>query len=182
MAKVYAFIADGMEETECLAAIDVLFRGGIEVTLVSVMGRQEIVSTHGIHIRADVLFEDINCKEADVLLLPGGMPGTRHLGEHQGLCEALKEAAADGRRVAAICAAPSVLGRLGLLEGKRATCYPGFEKELIGAEYTREGVVTDGDVTTSRGLGYALDFGLELLKCLTDEKTAEEVKAAIQYD
>ena len=101
---------------------------------------------------------------------------------HEGLCAALKEAAQSGRRVAAICAAPSVLGQLGLLEGKQATCYPGFEDQLKGASYTRTGVVTDGNVTTARGLGYALDLGLELVRLLQGEEKAAKIKAAIQYD
>src|SRR5699024_10239803 len=98
-----------------------------------------------------------------------------------GVCAALRKAAADGRRLAAICAAPSVLGELGLLEGKKATCYPGFEGQLLGASYTHEGVVTDGNITTARGVGFAIDLGLELLRVLKGEKPAEEIKAAIQH-
>lgn len=182
MKKVYAFLAEGHEEVECLAAADVMIRAGIEVKLVSVTGSLEVTGAHRITIKADQLFEEIHPEEADVLFLPGGMPGTLNLQNHEGLGEALKEAVLQGRRVAAICAAPSVLGKLGLLKGKTATCYPGFEDQLEGAVYTRQGVVTDGLVTTARGLGYALDLGLELVRLLVDEETAKQIKQGIQYD
>ena len=141
-----------------------------------------ITGSHGIKITADMLWEDGDPGEADCIFLPGGMPGTKHLAEHQGLCLALKQAVDEERRVAAICAAPSVLGGLGLLSGKKATCYPGFEERLTGAEYTKQGVVTDGLVTTARGLGYALDLGLEISALLVGKETAAEVKDGIQYD
>lgn len=182
MAKVYAFLAPGSEEVECLAVVDVLIRGGVDVELVSVTDQLEVAGAHKIVIRADHLFTGICPADADVLFIPGGLPGTVNLSKHEGLCNALKAAAADGRRVAAICAAPGVLGQLGILKGKKATCYPGFEEQLAGAEYTRQGVVTDGNITTARGLGYALDLGIELLRLLTGEEHASEIKAAIQYD
>lgn len=182
MAHVYAFLAPGLEEVECLAVVDVLKRSGVDVTLVSIADQREVTGAHDITIVADTLFSEADCTQADLLFLPGGMPGTRHLAEHKGLEEALKAAWRDGRRLAAICAAPSVLGRYGFLEGKTATCYPGFESQLTGASHTLQGVVTDGMVTTARGLGYALDLGLELAGLLTDKETAAQVKAAIQYD
>lgn len=182
MGKVYAFVANGSEEVELLAVVDVLVRGGQEVKLVSVTGSRDVVSAHNIRIEADYEFSEIDCSDADVLFLPGGMPGTRNLAAHEGLGAALTEAYKAGRRVAAICAAPSVLGGLGILEGRMATCYPGFEAELTGAKYTRQGVVTDGNVTTARGLGYALDLGLELLTALTDKEHARQIKDSIQYD
>ena len=179
MAKVFAFLAEGSEEVENLAVVDVLVRAGIEVKLISVTGQREVVTSHNIHIVTDALFEEVDCSEADVLFIPGGLPGTTNMMAHQGLCAALTEAARSGRRVAAICAAPR---QLGLLEGKQATCYPGFEDQLKGASYTRTGVVTDGNVTTARGLGYALDLGLELVRLLQGEEKAAKIKAAIQYD
>ncbi len=181
-AVVYACMADGLEEVECLAAVDVMRRCGIEVKLVSMSGKPLITGSHGITITADILWEDTIPGEADCIFLPGGMPGTKHLAEHEGLSQALKQAIAEERRVAAICAAPSVLGRLGLLQGKKATCYPGFEDSLTGAEYTKQGVVTDGLITTARGLGYALDLGLELAALLVGKETAAKVKESIQYD
>lgn len=181
-AKVFACMAEGLEEVECLAAVDVMRRGGIEVTLVSMSGKLTVAGSHGIQILADVLWEDCNPDEADCIFLPGGMPGTKHLADHKELALALQKAVDEDRRVAAICAAPSVLGGLGLLEGKKATCYPGFEETLTGAVYTRQGVVTDGLVTTARGLGYALDLGLELTALLIGRETAAKIKQSIQYD
>ena len=181
MSKVLAYIADGMEEVECLSVVDMLRRGGVEVQLVSVNGKMEVTGAHNIRVGADCLLEASDPDSADLLFLPGGMPGTTHLRESEGVCAALRKAAADGRRLAAICAAPSVLGELGLLEGKKATCYPGFEGQLLGVSYTHEGVVTDGNITTARGVGFAIDLGLELLRVLKGEKPAEEIKAAIQH-
>ena len=175
MGKVYAFVANGSEEVELLAVVDVLLRGGQDVKLVSITGSKDVVSAHQIKLQADLEFSEADFSDADVLFLPGGMPGTRNLAAHEGLCGELLKAAA-------ICAGPSVLGGLGILEGRKATCYPGFEGELKGAEYTRQGVVTDGNVTTARGLGYALDLGIELLALLTDREHAGQIKDSIQYD
>ena len=170
MAKVYTFLADGMEEVECLGVCDVLARAGVEVKLVSVMGRRQVTGSHGFTVTADVLF------------LPGGLPGADHLRDHEGLAAMLKAHGAAGKRLAAICAAPGVLGGLGLLEGRRATCFPGFEEKLAGAVCTGEGVVTDGPVTTGKGMGWSLDLGLELVRLLIDGETAEALKKKIQYD
>ena len=182
MAKVYAFLAEGLEEVECLAVVDVLRRSGVEVTLVSVGETKEIVGSHGIRLTADALFEETNPDQADILFLPGGMPGTKNLQAHQGLAEAIRKAAKQGRRIAAIGAAPSILGTMGLLKGRTATCYPGFEDMLEGASYTSQGVITDGNITTSRGLGYALALGLELIRLLQGPQQAERIREAVQYD
>ena len=182
MAKVYAFLAEGLEEVECLAVVDVLRRSGVEVTLVSVGETKEIVGSHGIRLTADALFEETNPDQADILFLPGGMPGTKNLQAHQGLAEAIRKAAKQGRRIAAICAAPSILGTMGLLKGRTATCYPGFEDMLEGASYTSQGVITGGNITTSRGLGYALALGLELIRLLQGPQQAERIREAVQYD
>lgn len=181
-AIVYACMAEGLEEVECLAAVDVMIRCGIEVKLISMSGEKMVKGSHGFQIKADLLWEECDPDEADCIFLPGGMPGTKHLAEHKELGAALERALGEDRRVAAICAAPSVLGGLGLLRGKKATCYPGFEEKLEGAQYVRDGVVTDGLVTTARGLGYALDLGLELAGLLAGRETAARVKDAIQYD
>lgn len=181
MGKVYAFFADGSEEVELLAVVDVLMRGGQEVKLVSVTGQRDVVSAHGIRIQADLEFSEADLSDADLLFLPGGMPGTKNLSSHEGLLKALRDACDQNKRIGAICAAPSILGTLGLLEGKRATCFPGYESKLNGAAYTRQGVVTDGNITTARGLGFALDMGLELLKLLSDESQSQKIKEAIQY-
>lgn len=183
MAKVYAFVADGMEEVECLAVCDLLVRAGVEVKLVSIMEDRQVTGSHGFKIQADELFADIK-DDADVLFLPGGLPGTNHLKAHEGLAELLKNHLASGRRLAAICAAPSVLGQLGLTKGHRVTCFPGYEEEMTGAVCTedmKEGVVTDGLLTTGRGLGWSLDMGLELIRLLVDEETSLSIKEKIQY-
>ena len=180
--KVLAFMADGFEEVECLAVVDVLRRAGIDTELISINNQASVCGSHQIEIKADKTLKAADLDHADVLFLPGGLPGTTNLAACEPLCEALVKAAADGRRLAAICAGPSVLGKLGLLKGKHATCFPTFEDQLIGAEYTRQGVITDGMITTARGLGYALDLGLELVRLIQGEDKAKAVKASIQYD
>lgn len=182
MAKVYAFLAEGLEEVECLAAVDVLVRAGVVVTLVSIGEKKEVTGSHGFTILADQRLSEISMEAADVLFLPGGMPGTKKLGDCKELCDGLVEANRAGQRIAAICAAPSVLGTLGILKGKEATCYPGYEESLIGSTPTGAGVVTDGNITTARGLGYALDLGLELVRILIDEETSVRIRKSIQYD
>ncbi len=179
---VYAFLATGLEEVECLGVVDILRRGDIEVKLVSVTGEKLVTGSHNITIQADALIADVDFAQAELLFLPGGVPGTPNLAACQVLCTQLKEFAAAGKGLAAICAAPSVLGQLGLLEGKQATCYPGWEEQLTGAITVGNGVVTDGNVTTARGLGYAIDLGLELVRRLKGAELAQEIKDAIQYN
>ena len=181
MAEVYAFLADGLEEVECLAAVDVLIRGGVSVKLISISDRREVTGSHGFRITADAVLDEVDLDGADAYFLPGGMPGTTQLRNCEKLCGALVKAAGEGKRLAAICAAPSVFGELGLLNGKKATCYPGFEEHLKGAVYTSQGVVTDGNITTSRGLGYALDLGLELIRLLQGPQQAQTIAASIQH-
>lgn len=181
MANVYVFTADGFEEIEGLTVVDLMRRAGAPVQMVSISDGLAVKGSHGIEIKADTFFEDVDFGQADLLVLPGGMPGTLHLGEHQGLTKLLTETAAQGKRVAAICAAPSVLGGLGLLKGKRAVCYPGFEDKLTGAQVGTEEVVTDGNITTSRGLGTAIPFALELISLLFGQEKAEEIGASVIY-
>ena len=181
MGKVYVFLADGFEEIEGLTAVDLLRRAGVETVTVSVMKDLLIRGAHGIKVYADVMFEDICDTEADMLVLPGGMPGTTNLGAHTGLCELLCRYAAQGRWVCAICAAPSVLGENGLLKGKRATCYPGFEGKLEGADYTAGRVETDGNVITGKGPGTAIDFALALITALQGESAAKAIVDGLQY-
>ena len=181
MANVYVFTADGFEEIEGLTVVDLMRRAGAQVQMVSISNGLAVKGSHGIEIKADTFLEDVDFGQADLLVLPGGMPGTLHLGEDQGLTKLLTETAAQGKRVAAICAAPSVLGGLGLLKGKRAVCYPGFEDKLTGAQVGTEEVVTDGNITTSRGLGTAIPFALELISLLFGQEKAEEIGASVIY-
>lgn len=181
MSKLYAFVADGMEEVECLAVVDIARRGGIQVETVSIMGRREVTGSHSITILADQLFEETDFRAGDTLFLPGGGQGVENLTAHAGLAALLKTAAARGDRIAAICAAPSVLGGLGLLEGRTATSYPSWRDKVPCGQWTMEGVVTDGPFTTGRGLGFAIDLGLELVRLLVGPEEAQIVKERIQH-
>lgn len=183
MSKVYACIADGMEEVECLAVVDLLRRAKIEVCLASMNGKEFVTGSHNITVKADSIWSSEECSKYDMIFLPGGMPGTLNLGAHKELCEKIREFHADPeKRLAAICAAPSVLGMNGCLEKITATCYPGFEDKLIGAVYTSKGAVTDKDVSTARGLGFAIDLGLEIIKVFEGEDAMIKIKDAIQYN
>ncbi len=181
MAKVTAFIANGSEEVECLAVIDILKRAGIEVELVTINPTREVLTSHGINIIADKTFDEADFADSDMLFLPGGVPGVPNLTADERLAQLLKKANSEGKKLAAICAAPSVLGVNGLLEGKNATCYPGWEEKLIGANLTGAGVTTDGNITTGRGLGFSIDMGLELVRILVDETTSNDIKVKIQH-
>ena len=185
MKKAYAFLAEGFEEVEALAVIDVLRRADVDMKMVSINNEKAVTGSHGITIMADELFADIKDDDADLYFLPGGLRGTNNLGSHEELCTLLKDKFAAGRHIAAVCAAPSVLGKLGILHGKKATCYPGFEDKLIGATVLTEDrsirVVTDGNVTTSRGMGTSVELGLELTAVLIDRTTADKLAMTIQH-
>lgn len=180
--NVYAFIADGSEEVECLAVVDVLKRAKFNVTLVSINNEKLVHTSHNIDIIADTTINDINIDDADIMFLPGGGLGTENFKACEKLSDMLTKHAAEDKPIAAICAAPSALGKLGLLKGRKATCYPGFEDQLTGAACLHDGVVTDGSITTARGLGYALDLGLRLVELYKSPEDAKALKAAIQYD
>lgn len=181
MSKVYIFLADGFEEIEGLTVVDLLRRAGIDIDMVSISGSLEVLGGHNITVKADMLFEDGDYLDADMLVLPGGKVGTDNLAAHEGLDRLLRDFASKSKLLAAICAAPSVLGSKGLLDGKKAICYPGFEGYLKGATITDEAVVTDGNVITSKGMGTAIDFALAIIKKLKTEEEAEKIAASIQY-
>lgn len=181
MAKVYMFIASGSEEIESLIPVDIFRRGGIEVKTVSTTGSELIEMSHGVVIKADMKFEDADFNDADLLMLPGGLPGATNLNEHEGVRKALLEQYNKGKLVAAICAAPLVLGSIGILKGKRATCYPGFEKYLEGAEYTHELCTVDGNVVTGEGPAATLPYAYKLLAMLTSEQTSHSVAEGMMY-
>ena len=180
MSRVYVFLVDGFEEIEGLCAVDLLRRAGCDVITVSIMGRREITGSHRIKVEADALFEEID-RKADMLVLPGGMPGTNYLKSHAGLAEYLNEQYGQQGYIAAICAAPSVFEGLGFLKGRKATSYPGCLGENVGC-YLEEPVVTDGHVTTSRGVGTAIPFALRLIEILKGKDKAEEIASSIIYD
>lgn len=182
MKKVSVFFADGCEEIEALTVVDVLRRAGIHVDMVSVTGTKRITGAHQIRIETDIVFEEMDFTGTNLLVLPGGMPGTLRLREHEGLCELLRTYDKENKYVAAICAAPSVLGELGILKGKRACCYPSFEEKLTGADVKMDPVVWDGHVITSRGMGTAISFALKLIEVLCGNEKAEEVRQSILYD
>lgn len=180
--KAYAFAANGTEESELLCVVDLLRRAEIETVIVSIESGNEIVSSHNVKLTADAKFDEVDFSDADLIFIPGGMPGSQRLSDFAPLINLIADCLSDGKRVAAICAAPAlVLGRHGFLSGKRATCAPGFAAELKGAAYTEEAVVSDGLMSTARGLGAALDLGLELIALTSGEAAAKEMRAKIQY-
>lgn len=179
--KVYLFLADGFEEIEALTVVDLLRRIRVDVDMVSIDGTLVVKGAHGIEVKADILFEDAKFDDGDMLVLPGGMPGTRNLLNHKGLAEVIHIYNVEEKYLAAICAAPSVFGAFGILKGRKATCFPGFEQKLTGAKLVNDRVVVDGHVITSRGMGTAIDFGLKLVELLADEVAASELGATIQY-
>lgn len=181
MSKVYIFLANGFEEIEGLTVVDLLRRAGIEIQMVSIMGTKDIISSHKIKIEADELFEKVDYQDADMLVLPGGMPGTNYLSAHKGLVTILKQFNQEGKNLAAICAAPSVLGENDILKGKKATCYPGYEEKLNGAIVTGSNVEMDSNIITSKGMGTSIDFALAIITKLKDKETADNIAAAIQY-
>lgn len=181
MAQVCIFFADGLEEIEGLTVVDLMRRAGIDIHIVSINGSLKVMGAHHIEITADSTFETEDFSDTQMYVLPGGMPGTTNLSKYVPLCRQLTKAAAEGKYIAAICAAPSVLGGLGLLKGKKATSYPGFESKLIGAEYLTDKVVIDGNCITSRGMGTAIEFAAALIGLLKDRETADELLASIIY-
>lgn len=179
--KVYQFMADGFEDIEALIPLDVMRRGGTDFVTVSINGSREVTSAHGVTIKTDMTFEEACFDDAGLLMLPGGMPGAENLNNHEGVRKAILAQAEKGKLVSAICAAPMVLGSLGLLKGKRATCYPGFETYLEGAEYTGELCTTDGNIITGEGPAAALPYAYTLLGMLTDNSTANTIADGMRF-
>lgn len=181
MSEVYVFLADGFEEIEGLTVVDVLRRAGISVKTVSIMETKKINGSHSIVVKADKKFEKTDFEKGKMLVLPGGLSGTGNLKNHKGLEQLILDYAAEGRQLAAICAAPTILGGLGLLDGKQATAYPGMEEGLGRAVYKERKVVTDGNITTGRGMGASIPFALRLVEILRGEQAAEITAEKIVY-
>ncbi len=181
MSKLGIFMADGCEEIEGLTVVDLVRRAGIEIEMISVSGEKSVTGSHKIAFQTDVSKADADFASYDGIVLPGGMPGTTHLMEDDTVNRVIKEFATSGKLVAAICAAPRVLGNAGLLEGKKATCYPGVESKLTGADFVTDPVAKDGNIITSRGLGTAIEFAAEIVAYLLDENVAKSLKESIVY-
>ena len=165
-----------------MPVVDNARRAGIAITTISTTGSKEVTSSNKVTFLADACKDEIDYSTLDGIVLPGGMPGTLHLGEDETVDKVIREFASGGKLVAAICAAPSVLGLAGLLEGKNATCHPGFEEKLLGANTSEEEVVKDGNIITSRGMGTAIPFALEIVRYFKDEETIEKVKKGLVYN
>lgn len=182
MAKVYEFIANGTEEIEALTVIDVLRRAGVDAYSVSINDTEEVTMAHGVRMICDLTINNADLSDADMLLLPGGLPGATNLNDCEPLRKAITAHYEAGKKVGAICAAPLVLGGLGILNGKRATCYPGFEKEMIGAEYTHELFTIDGNVITGEGPAATLPYSYAILGMLDKSAEAEALKEGMMFN
>lgn len=181
MSKLGIFMADGCEEIEGLAVVDVVRRAKMDIVMISITGKKEVTSSHQVTFLADALASEVNYEELDGIVLPGGMPGTLNLGADDTVNSVIKKFVAGGKLVSAICAAPSVLGAAGLLEGKNATCHPGFEEKLTGAVTSEDEVVVDGNIITSRGMGTAIPFALEIVRYFADDAAVEAIKKGLVY-
>lgn len=181
MMEVCVFLADGFEEIEGLTVVDLLRRAGIGVETVSVMERKTVHGGHGILVEADRRFHKADFKDTKMLVLPGGLKGTENLKAHQGVANLVMDFAMAGKYVAAICAAPTSLAAMGLLDGKKAVCYPTMSEELTGAEFVDKPAVADGNVITGRGMGSAIEFSLLLIEALRGREKADEIAEQVVF-
>jgi 4-methyl-5(b-hydroxyethyl)-thiazole monophosphate biosynthesis len=179
MKHLYLFLAPGFEEIEAIATLDILRRAGLDVKSVSITGDSKVTGAHGIAVEADCIYSEIEFSNAEMIILPGGMPGTKNLNAHEGLKAALTQHAKAGKPLAAICAAPMILGQLGILEGREATCYPGNEVHLKGAILSEYMVVQDGNIITASGPGVAAEFALQIVEYFLGEEKMEEISKAL---
>lgn len=180
MGNIYLFLAEGFEEVEALSVVDIARRAGLVIQTVSVTGQETVIGAHGVPVKADMLFDAATIEqEGSMLVLPGGLPGATNLAAHEGLRKVILDFNAAERPLSAICAAPMVYGQLGILKGKKATCYPGFEKYLEGAHTTGAMVEQDAHFITGKGPGAAFDFGFAIVTKLAGKEKADEVKAGM---
>ena len=177
---VYVFLANGFEEIEAIAPIDILRRAAIEVKTVGVSG-EYVTGAHGITVKADISLDEVDINNAGLIFLPGGMPGTTNLMENKTVEKIILDANDKGIYISAICAAPMILGKLNLLNGRKAVCYPGFEEHLLGAEILNTPVAEDGNIITAKGAGAAHLLGFKLTSLLKDQKTADTLYSQMQY-
>ncbi|MDG5800402.1 DJ-1/PfpI family protein [Marinilabiliaceae bacterium ANBcel2] len=182
MSDIYVFLADGFEEVEAMTPVDVLRRAGFDVKIVSVTGAPLMTGSHGIAVKCDIFIDDVDLDSAQMIILPGGLPGATNLLANERVKKIIREFNEKGKWLGAICAAPMVLGELGILDGLKATCYPGFEKHLKGAEVCDNNSVTSKNIVTGRGIGAAMDFSLEIVRNLMDEASAKELAKKMVAD
>ena len=178
---IYVFLATGFEDIEAIAPVDIMRRAGLEVQTVSITGEEIVTSAHGVGIASDLLLSDVNFSSAEMLVLPGGLPGSTNLDACKPLTEAIKRHFESGGPIAAICAAPLVYGHLGLLKGRRATCYPGVERELKGATYTAAIVERDGNIITGKGPAAAFEFGYTIVDYFLGEGASQPLRQGMIY-
>lgn len=181
MSKVAVFFGTGYEEIEALAVVDILRRAKIETDMVSIMGERSVTGSHKIVVEMDKLLEEVDFNRVDMIVLPGGLAGTNHLEACEPLMEQVDRFVANDKMVAAICAAPSILGHRGHLQGKKACSYPSFESHLEGAKVQHQPAVIDGNIITGRGMGAAVPFGLAILEKLQGKDAADQMAATIVY-
>ncbi len=181
MAKTGIFLATGFEEIEALTVVDLLRRAGIEIIMVSITGDKKVTGSHNITVEADLSFDDVNFDDLDMIILPGGMPGTTNLYNCEPLKARISEFAQKGKMLAAICAAPTVYGKMGLLQGKKACCYPGCEIDLKGADVQTTETTIDGNFLTSRGMGTAIAFGLAIIAHFLGDEASKGMAEKIVY-
>ncbi len=181
MKSIFVHLAQGFEEIEAITIIDVLRRSGVDVVTVSTGDDLMVTGAHKIAVKADVLFKQADYRQAEMIVLPGGMPGAKNLSEHEGLNIQIKKFFEEGKLLGAICAAPMVFGKLGILKGKKVVCYPGFEEYLSGASIRQDPVVVDGNIVTGRGPGVAMQFSYEIVRLLKDEQNVVKLKEAMLW-
>ena len=182
MSRAAIFFATGFEEIEALTVVDILRRAGITADMVSVTGERAVTGSHKITVQMDKLFDEVDFNETDIIILPGGMPGTTNLEAYEPLMDQVDDFYRNGKYIAAICAAPSIFGHRGMLKGRKACSNPGFESHLEGADVKQEKAVVDGHVITSRGMGTAIAFGLAILEQLSGTDAAMQMRAKLVYN
>ncbi len=182
MAQVLIFLAPGYEEVEMLTVVDLLRRSSIEIDMVSVTDSLEVTSSHNVTIKADVLLKDADFNSAQMIVLPGGIPGTPNLLACKPLTDQIKKYAKEGKWLSAICAAPTIYGELGVYQGCKATCYPDFAEKLKDAVYVKQPVVVDGIFTTSRGAGTTIEFAAAIIERFKDKQAADTILQKIIYN
>lgn len=181
MAEIGVFLATGFEECEAFLVVDICRRAGLDLKTVSVTGQRGVVSSHGVTVVADALLQEVDFQKLDMIVLPGGMPGTKNLEACEPLMEQVEAFYRTGKCISAICAAPSIFGHKGFLKGRNAVAYPDFESHLEGAQVSRNSVEVSDHVTTSRGLGTAIDFGLAIVERYKGKAEADRIAKAVLY-